>query len=264
MTTRKRRALEAWIAELKTLRARRGSDPEGRLLLDGSRLVQAALAAELGFERVVCCPELSRARAQVEALVARLEAAGVPSARASPYEFSRISYKADGVVAVVRHAAPALSAVASRSGLLLVLDGLSDPGNIGAVVRTANAWAGAGVLAIDGAEKLRHPKCVRASMGAIFLTPTCGATRAEAIAALEGREVVVLAPDGDAAWPGDLWRSESLAVVLGNEQRGVHRELARVATRRVALPMSGFVDSLNVSNAAAVVLWEAFHARSAS
>lgn len=261
MTT-KRHGAPPWLAELEVLRARRGSGVDGKLLLDGLRLVEAAHAAGLPIERVLHAPEFfsdaARAQAQADALLA----SGVPAQQLAAREFSRISYKADGVVAVVRYASPTLEDVLARPGVVLVLDGLSDPGNIGAVVRTANAWGAAGVVAIDARERLRHPKCVRASMGALFHTPTCAASREALLARLRDREIIALAPDGETPWPpGDLDLARDLVLVLGNERRGVHHALARRATRRVALPMSGFVDSLNVSNAAAVVLWELFQRR---
>lgn len=250
-----------WLAELERLRAQRGASSDGKLLLDGLRLVEAAHTARLQVDRLIWTDAFASDLPRTRALVAALAAAGAAVHELDGRSFSRVSYKADGVVAVARYPSPPLETVLGARGTLVVLDGLSDPGNVGAVVRTANAWAAAGVVAVDGAAKLRHPKCVRASMGALFHTPVCGASRAELASRLAGRPVLVLAPDGEARWPADLLDHPSLVVVLGNERRGVHPALARLATHRIAIPMRGVVDSLNVSNAAAIVLWEVFRRR---
>nr|MBA2540761.1 RNA methyltransferase [Deltaproteobacteria bacterium] len=209
--------------------------------------------AKLAFDGVVYAPEFF-AGEPCKQLLEALQRDGVRTTNVSSREFSKLSYKAEGLVGVVRYTAPPLLDVL-RSPRVLVLDGLSDPGNIGAVLRTANAWGPAGVVVVGGEAKLFHPKCLRASMGAVFHTPTCASDRAVAIAAVRGRPVIALAPDGDArldALPRDA------IVVFGNERYGVHPAWHDVTTARVAIPMAGMVDSLNVATTAAIVLWESF------
>ena len=240
------------LREVFELRARKGIDPHGRLLLEGLRVVPAAHAAALPIEGVLYAPEFF-AGEPCKQLVEALQRAGVPSHCLPGREFSRLSYKAEGVIAVGRFVAPALDTVLACARVV-VLDGLADPGNIGAVVRSANAWGrdDTGVVVTGAPAKLFHPKCVRASMGALFHTPTCTADRAALVERARGRPVIVLAPDGAplAALP------ERALVVLGNERHGVHPMWHAVTTTRVAIPMVGIVDSLNVATAAAIVLWE--------
>ena len=167
-----------WLREVFELRARKGIDPRGRVLVEGLRLVAAARSAKLAFDGVVYAPEFfagEPCKQQLEAL----QRDGVRTTNVSSREFSKLSYKAEGLVGVVRYTAPPLLDVL-RSPRVLVLDGLSDPGNIGAVLRTANAWGPAGVVVVGGEAKLFHPKCLRASMGAVFHTPTCASDRAVA------------------------------------------------------------------------------------
>ncbi|MEZ4247557.1 MAG: RNA methyltransferase [Polyangiales bacterium] len=266
-----------WLAERESLRAARGAGP--RLLLDGSRLVEAAQTAGLVIERLWLCPPLYSDPTRTLALLGALPR--VPKLTLDVRAFSRVSYKADGVVAVVVYATPSLDDVLAAppirhadaglraADLVLVLDGLSDPGNVGAVARTANAWGARGLIAVDGLARLRHPKGIRASMGAIFHTPCASASRVEVARRLEGRPVLALTapPPGmpsRTGLPDEAWDAEELVVVLGNERRGVHPQLLRVATWTATIPMLGFVDSLNVSNAAAVVLWERARRRGAS
>src|SRR5262249_19893266 len=106
---------------------------------------------------------------------------------------------------------------------------------------------------------LFHPKALRASMGTLFHTPVCTADRAALVqhVAVLRRRVVVLAPDGEPA-PARAVVSDEGVVVLGNERHGVHPLWHDVTSARLALPMGGIVDSLNVATAAAIVLWESF------
>jgi len=247
-----------WLREVFELHARKGLDPKGRVIVEGLRLVGAARAAGLPFEAIVYAPEFFVGE-PCKVLLEALQRDGVPSACIPTRDFSALSYKAEGLVGVVRYKLPPLADVLNNQRVL-VLDGLSDPGNIGAVLRTANAWGPAGVVVIGGRDKLFHPKCLRASMGAIFHTPTCAVERAIAIEHVRGRPVVALAPDGEArldALPRDA--SGKLIVVFGNERYGVHPAWNDVTTARVAIPMTGIVDSLNVATTAAIVLWEGFH-----
>ena len=236
------------------LRARKGIDPRGRILLEGLRLVGAARSAGLTFEGVLYTPEFFSGEPCLQ-LLQQLQRDGVPTECIAPRVFSRISYKAEGLVAVVRYIAPALDDVL-RVPRVIVLDGLSDPGNIGAVLRTANAWGPASVVIVGGSDKLFHPKCLRASMGGLFHTPTVVCDRGSLVprVAALGRPVVVLSPDG-APLAGI---SRDAIVVFGNERYGVHPAWHDVTTARVAIPMTGIVDSLNVATTAAIVLWEMF------
>lgn len=242
-----------WLREVFDLRTRKGLDPRGRILVEGLRLIGAARAAALPFESIVYAPEFF-AGEPCKQLLEALQRDGVRSACLPTREFSALSYKAEGLVGVVRFAPPAIAEV-MQSSLVLVLDGLSDPGNIGAVLRTANAWGPAGVVVVNGRDKLFHSKCLRASMGAVFHTPTCAVERQVAIAQVGVRPVIALAPDGDARLDA---LPDHAIVVFGNERYGVHPAWHDATTARVAIPMRGIVDSLNVATSAAIVLWEAF------
>jgi TrmH family RNA methyltransferase len=243
-----------WLREVFELRGRKGIDSEGRLLLEGLRVAGAARAAGLAFERVLYAPEFF-AGEPCQLLVQALQRDGVPSHCVPKATFSQLSYKGEGIVGVVRYAAPLLDDVLACA-LVVVLDGLADPGNIGAVIRTANAWGPAGVVVVGTPAKLFHPKALRASMGALFHTPACTAERADLVERLRGRAVVVLSPDGAAP---ERPPRRDVVFVVGNERHGVHPSWHDVTTARVAIPMRGIVDSLNVATSAAIVLWEAFN-----
>jgi TrmH family RNA methyltransferase len=248
-----------WLRDVFALRANKGIDARGRLFLEGSRLVRAALAAGAAFELAIQTPE-HFGEGGAAAVVAQLAGRGVTIHRLAAVAFSKLSYKADGLIAVVRYTSPTLDAVLA-SPRVIVLDALSDPGNIGAVVRAAGAWD-ASVAVIDDGKKLFHPKSLRASLGAVFGTPSCMADRAHLIAQLANkkRPILALVPDGEHRVDTMPLDGDPILVV-GNEKRGVHPRWLEVATARVVIPMrtaDAALDSLNVATAATVVLWEAY------
>jgi len=140
-------------------------------------------------------------------------------------------------------------------GRCLVLDGLQDPGNVGTIIRTADAMNVPVVLA-EGCADLYNPKTVRASMGAVFRTRTCRADRAALLNHLRsvGLPLAVTALTDDARPIGEA--DLNAAVVIGSEGSGVCPELMAAADRRIIIPMNPHCESLNAAAAAAIVLWE--------
>lgn len=245
-----------WLRDALELSAKKGMD-RGRLLLEGLRLNRAARGAGASFEQILVAPEFYDDGCRE--LVGELAKAGVPVHEVPSPTFSKLSYKAEGIIGIVRFVPRSLKDVLAAE-VVIVLDALSDPGNIGAILRSANAWEASAVVVDDG-RRLFHPKALRASMGALFDTPSCRAERGTLIAALTGlgRKIVVLDPEGTCRIDA-LAANEPLVIVLGNEKRGVHEEW-RGLSLGVSIPTGGVVDSLNVATAAAIALWETYRRR---
>ena len=138
----------------------------------------------------------------------------------------------------------------------LLLDGIQDPGNLGAILRTADALQIPAVL-LDGCVDPYNPKTVRASMGAVFRTLPVRMTRQQAIAACRDAGIPLLATamSADAV---DLRQAElpSAAVIIGSEGQGICQELFDAAQGKIIIPMSPRCESLNAAVAAAIVLWQ--------
>jgi len=154
---------------------------------------------------------------------------------------------------------PKLADLLGRSGDLLVLDGVQLVGNIGAIARTACALGAAGIVLLDSG--LRSPldrRLIRASRGLVFATTLVVATRAQCIEFFQREGLSVVALTADAAEPLASIRAvgERVALVLGGERHGVSPELDAVAHHRYAIPMASNVESLNVSVAAGIALYE--------
>jgi TrmH family RNA methyltransferase len=140
--------------------------------------------------------------------------------------------------------------------VVLVLDGIQDPGNVGAVCRTALGLGASGVLALPGTADLWNPKALRGSMGALFRLPSMHLAAAE-LAEWTARHGIALWATGQGGRPiTSVPVPGPLALALGNEGAGITPALAAGAAATVSIPLHGGVDSLNVAVAAGILLYE--------
>jgi TrmH family RNA methyltransferase len=146
--------------------------------------------------------------------------------------------------------------------LVVVLAGLQDPGNLGTILRSAEAFGASGVVSLPGTVSAWNPKAVRASAGSVFRVPLLAAGEAEAFARLReaGAKILAAASRGATALTGvDL--QVPVALVIGNEGNGVPDAIARAADGEISIPCPGPVESLNAAIAASVLLYEASRQR---
>ncbi len=207
---------------------------------------------------------------ELDGLVARARAAGVPTAELEPGTLARVTdaVTPQPVVAVARWCDVALDEVAAAAarpgaGPVLVLHDVRDPGNVGTLVRTAEA-AGAGAVVVAGTSAdLFGPKAVRSSAGAVFHVPLVvapdGDDALDALAAAGLRLVGTAADAATAHDEADL--TGPLALVLGNEADGLPPAVLERVDERVAIPIEGRAESLNVAAAGAVLCFEAARQR---
>jgi TrmH family RNA methyltransferase len=163
------------------------------------------------------------------------------------------------VIAVIEPRAWSVADLAPRGPrpTTLVLDGVQDPGNVGAILRSALALGATGVIALPGTAELLNPKVLRGSMGAAFKLPNFHATDAEFGAWAAGARATIWTTAMDGTDVRQAQRPAGpLALLLGNEGAGVRSELAGTASTRVAIPIAPNAESLNVAAAAAILLWE--------
>lgn len=141
-----------------------------------------------------------------------------------------------------------------RSGLVLILDGVQDPGNAGTIIRTAHAFGVAATVALPGSVDLWNPKVVRSAMGALFNQVAFHAELEPVMGFLREHDIPIWVT-GTAGEPVGRWSGGAgLAIVVGNEANGVSRELADAAARTVTIPVRG-VESLNVAVATGIILY---------
>jgi RNA methyltransferase, TrmH family len=147
--------------------------------------------------------------------------------------------------------------------LIVVLAGLQDPGNLGTIVRSAEAFGADGVLSLSGTVCAWNPKAVRASAGSVFRVPLLATSEDDAIARLRASGVRIIATTAHGAQPADLVDlAEPVALLIGNEGNGVPAALIDHADGAITVPCPGQVESLNAAVAASVLLYEAARQRS--
>jgi RNA methyltransferase, TrmH family len=152
-----------------------------------------------------------------------------------------------------------------KKTLVIVLAGIQDPGNLGTILRSAEAFGATGVISLPGTVNAWNPKAVRASAGSVFRMPILAASVDECFAQLKKAGVKVLATTARSTDPSDLTELDGpIALIIGNEGNGIPAALAVRADSTIAIPCPGPVESLNAAVAASVLLYEASRQRVAA
>jgi RNA methyltransferase, TrmH family len=253
----------ARIKHLIALRRRRTRELEGVTLVEGYAELGLALDAGVRPRALYHSPEL--ALDDPLGLLGRLAALGTEVVRVSRPVFAKIAYREspDGWLAVVPTVDTDLDRLElGERPLLLVCEGVEKPGNLGAILRTADAAGVTAVIATDPVTDWGNANLVRASKGAVFSVPVAAAPTETALPWLAGRGLGLVAatPDGDVPLAGaDL--TGPVAIAVGSESGGLSAPWIEGADVRVRIPMFGRADSLNVAAAAAVLVYEAVRQR---
>lgn len=246
--------IKTWLK----LQTKKGRQEQQAFLIEGFHLLEEALRCALRPEAVVVRDGTELPPEWLDAFRRQ----GVPCYAVPPNVFQRLAATEhpQGVAAVLPLLRPpqTLEALLDRQRLTgLIMDGVQDPGNLGTMVRTAEAFGADFILLGEGTVDMYNDKVVRASMGSLFRVPVYRGKLKEWLALLKGHGVTVVAAQVEA--PGRLdefHMPPKVAFLVGNEARGVSPCWAAAADARVAIPMAGAAESLNVAVAAAVLLYE--------
>ena len=246
----------------RALHLRRHREHEGLFLVEGPHLLGAALAAGAPLREVFCTAGFAESHA---ALAVRLDASPWPVWEVSEDTLARLAATEgpQGVVAIAEQMPDAAGPQVTPDLLVLALDGVGDPGNVGGALRAAHAAGASCVVLGPGCCDRFNAKAVRASAGALFAVP---ALSVDDLAGLlqrlreGGARIIVAEPRGaKPVWEADLCGPAVL--VVGSEARGVSDAARAEATDRVAVPMPGGAESLNAAATAAILLYEALRQR---
>lgn len=228
-------------------RLRRG---ERKLVLEGDRLIADALASGGRPTLALYSPE--NADFQV---IARLQEynCDLLSVSAEVLAFTSDTQQPAGIVAVFAIPKPSIPRPARRA---LILDAVREPGNLGAILRSAAAAGVELAILAPGCVDPYNPKVLRAGMGAHFRIPVVEASWPEISSFCQDTTVYAASADSATDYTAVDWRRE-WALILGNEARGLSQKALRAAQQVIAIPMAGAAESLNVASAAAVIMFEA-------
>lgn len=249
------------------LRRRRTREQEGRTLVEGYEELGLALDAGVVPHALFFCPELMGEAARADDVLARVDRLGSELVQLSRAAFEKAAYREgpDGFLAVVdtidRRCAD-LSAGLPDDALVLVCQGVEKPGNLGAMLRTADAAGVDAVIAADPVTDWGNPNTVRASKGTVFSLPVASDTTAATQDWLRehGIPLVAATPDTSLDHTQVDYRGP-VAIAVGAEKTGLTDDLLAAADHRVRIPMVGRANSLNVATSAAIIVYEAVRQR---
>ncbi|NMH26650.1 TrmH family RNA methyltransferase [Flavobacterium silvaticum] len=229
-------------------RARKQS---GTFLIEGRREIELAIAGGYKIRNVLFVPELTTAE-------------GIPADEAieiSPAVYEKLAYResTEGMVAVAASKDLSLSGLRlPKKPLLLVAESIEKPGNLGALLRTADAAAVDAVIIADAKSDMYNPNIIRSSVGCLFTNQIAVADSADAIAFLKSNDIDIFAATLQDAIPyHEQDFSGATALVVGTEATGLTQPWREASKHNIMIPMQGAIDSMNVSVAAAILIFEA-------
>jgi TrmH family RNA methyltransferase len=254
-----------WIQQylsLKQTNNARQEDAVHLASLEGAWMLTQALQANLKFHSFFVCPDLLRnqtARSLAEKIIASAAPSYVVSERVMR---KLVDWEGpDGIAAIVHLPRFGWNDIRlSANNGLVVLDGVTLPGNIGTIIRCADGAGLDGIIVTNCKKRLSHPRLLHASMGSAFTFPVIEADTLEAITWLKRHRFKIVTTDTAASLNyREANYQGRVAVVMGNERHGISQLWRDAHDLSVSIPMNGSADSLNVGNAAVLMLYEVFY-----
>ena len=251
---------------------------QGLFVVEGRRELEHCLEAGFRVRTLFVCPELAGptpegvnlpgAKKKVDAPGRFTPSGDIPLLIEIPEAlYRKVAYResTEGIIAEVERRDIGLEDLElSEHPLVVVLESVEKPGNLGAVLRSADAARADAVIVCDPLTDLWNPNLIRASLGGIFTVPTVCTTSEEAIAWLRARGIRILTAQlQDSSWYYDTDMTGGTALVMGTESTGLTQIWRDAADAHIHIPMLGRLDSLNVSVSTAILLFEAVRQRHA-
>lgn len=246
---------------------RRHREQTRRTVVEGSREVRRCLEAGVVPAEAYICPELlaSEDTDLAHRLTTQYPIPNTQSATVSPDVFTKMAVRGDsgGLLLVIPYTPTGLDELPlSATPFLVVVEGAEKPGNVGAILRTADAAGVDGLILCAGGTDLHNPNVIRASLGTRFTVPVAEAPTGEVIAWLRARAIRTIAatPDATTVYTS-LPLTGPVAIVTGSEAEGLSDEWLTAADATVTIPMYGVADSLNLATSTALLLYEVVRQR---
>jgi len=226
------------------------------IVVEGRREIERALKNNFQLEKLFACAEICGKYTKIEAK---------ETIWISKDVFEKVAYRtnSDGLIALFRPVYNSFEKLSlSKNPLIIVLEAVEKPGNLGAVLRTADAAAADAVIVCDPISDIYNPNVIRSSLGCVFSVPIVACTSTEAIQWLKAKQIAIYATYLEAAinYLDADFRKPS-AIIMGTEATGLSTQWVKAADQNLIIPMRGIADSLNVSVSTAIVVFEALRQR---
>jgi TrmH family RNA methyltransferase len=248
------------IKEVRSLRNRSAREKKGIYFIEGSKFVAEALKENTDILYIIMSDMFLAGQGKEELAdiieKSSIRCYGVPESLFGSISDTRTP---QGILAVLRLQRQALKEAVPGKGMLVVMDNVRDPGNMGTIIRTADAAGCAGVIVTEGCVDVFNPKVLRSTMGSIFHIPVyhCGSVE-EALKKVKESGFLICSSHLEGATDiFDVDLTGNVALVIGSEAGGVSESAVRNADLLVRIPMAGRAESLNVSVAAGIMMFEA-------
>ena len=253
------------IKDAVKLRQRSHRDELDRMLIEGYREISRALDNHHPIETLFYC-ETHFQGANNEALLERARQAGANLFLCYPSSFDKMAYRdrPDGLIAIAPQVRHALADIPRTDRpFIVVAEAIEKPGNLGTILRSADAAGVDAVIVCDRCTDINNPNVVRASVGTLFAMPVVETTTDEAQAWLREQDIrtVAATPHAETLY-SDADLARPTAIVVGTEQYGLSSRWMDTADVQVRIPMLGQADSLNVASATTILLYETVRQRS--
>ena len=254
------------VKNLVKLRERKHRDRQERFLVEGLRELGHAIGSGYKIETIYYCPEYFPSDQHEAFINDTRRNAEIPLVRMSEDAFTKAAYREgpDGIIAISKQQGHSINELdLPAAPLLLVLEGIEKPGNLGAILRSADGAGADAVILVDCVLDLYNPNAIRSSQGLIFALPIV-CTEQEYLAEWLTKhqiQTVATTPDTESLhWDVDY--QKPTALFFGSESDGLTDYWLNKVEARIRIPMAGRADSLNVAAAAVVCLYEAKRQRS--
>ena len=250
----------ALVKELRLSFSQAALTEDGYCAIEGVRLLEEALRSGLRLKAVFFSQSArERAKRLLPQISTHADALLLPDA---VFRSAVATETPQGVAALVKLKSFVFSDLVGNNPLILGAAGVQDPGNLGTMIRSAEAMGASGVLTTEGTVHAINPKVIRASAGSLFRLPVVKTDLAEAVRNLRDQGIKILATSSHKGIPLDeAALTEACAIFVGSEGAGISKEMIAEADEVIAIPHSERVESLNAGIAASIILYEAARQR---
>ncbi len=253
------------VREVRSLKNPKGRQETGLFFVEGTRIFEEAVNSDLEIEYVVISEKFSETPGYENALSLIKDGCKVYGVTDKLFDEMSDTETPQGILAVLRLRRPSVDEINDRNGLYIFLDEIRDPGNMGTIIRTADAAGFTGVIVSKGCTDVYNPKVLRSTMGSIFHIPVyfCGTDEtADGLRHLRQIGIKILASHLEGSlsiFDTDL--TKGTVIIIGSEAAGIGEASKNEADVLVSIPMEGRAESLNASVAAGIMMFEAVRQR---